>query len=318
MSSEQAKRLIFTDRHHRGASGRRVVAIRRGVGADAAWWRGMKPWDRYRLRVEAAAHALRDPVFALESAAVVHRLPTFGEPVDLHVLAAEGSRGYRRGGIVRHMRRPGVAIVRVEGVLATSLEDTVLDLIRVLPLVFAVAVLEAALWRGVTVDGLRGMLDAHSDRRGRRRAQAALDHADGRSESVLESMSRVVIELLGYPAPELQVEFATASGQARADFFWRAEGVVGEADGKSKYFGEAAGTDEVVHAERRREIALRRVVRDIARWEWADVVDPARLDAILAAVGLERVRPMDPHLAEAVTNPRSDAQSSRRLRVEHS
>jgi hypothetical protein len=296
--------LVFTDRAHRGRSGG-GIAVRRGVRVDAAWWRGIPPWERYRLRVEAASHALADPVFALESAAVLHGLPIFGEPAHIHVLAPTGSRGYRSGDVIRHLRTAEADIVRVEGVRLTSVEDTVLALLRVLPIALAVAVADAAVRRGVSVEVLRDRLERQTDRRGRARASAALDLADGRSESVLESLSRVVIAHLGYPDPELQVDISLSSGRARVDFLWRSERVVGEADGRGKYFGEGVRTDDAVHAERRREIELRRVVRDVARWEWADVVTPGRLDAILRAAGLRRIRPIDPRLAAALDDRRS-------------
>lgn len=312
MSDNAPGRLLLTDRDRRGAEAQRGrgVAVRRGVRAEQIWWDALAPWERYRLRVQAAAHALRDPVFALESAAVHHELPIFGEPALIHVLAPDGSRGYRSGDVVRHMRRRDVQVVSVDGIRVTSLEATVLDLIRVLPLASAVAVVDAAARRGIPIDPLRARLDGQADRRGRKRAHRALDLADERSESVLESVSRVVIALLGYDGPELQVAFAIASGQARADFFWRQEGVIGEADGRGKYFEDGVHTGDAVHAERRREVELRRVVRDVARWEWADVMTPMRLDAILCAAGLRRIRPIDPHLASAMADTRGRSRPS--------
>jgi hypothetical protein len=173
MSDNASEWLVFTDRDRRRAEAPRGrgVAIRRGVRAEPVWWDGLAPWERYRFRVHSAAHALRDPVFALESAAVHHGLPIFGEPALIHVLATAGSRGYRSGDVVRHMRRAGMQVVDADGIRATSLEDTVLDLIRVLPLAYAVAVVDAAARRGVSIDALRVRLEGQADRRGRKRAR---------------------------------------------------------------------------------------------------------------------------------------------------
>lgn len=58
--------------------------------------------------------------------------------------------------------------------------------------------------------------------------------ADGRSESPLESISRVAFHELGLPAPEPQVEVWLGDELlARVDFFWRHRKTVGEADGKA-------------------------------------------------------------------------------------
>jgi hypothetical protein len=197
------------------------------------------------------------------------------------------------------------AIERIDGIQVTSLLDTTLDLIRVLPLALGVAVIDAALRQGLDLAALRVALDAQANARGCRMARDAIDRASAASESVLESISRVVIELLGYPSPELQVEFDLPTGKARTDFFWRDAGIVGEADGNAKYFGGAKSTDEVVRAERRREVALRRVVRQVARWEWADATRPASLDAILSDAGLSRIRAADPLVDRVLRNSRA-------------
>ena len=127
---------------------------------------------------------------------------------------------------------------------------------------------------------------------------------------MLESISRVVIDLLGYPEPELQTRFRVLGRRARVDFFWRDANIVGEADGNGKYFGHDTRTDTAIRDERRREVALRRVVSGAARWEWGDVVNPARLDAILSAEGLRRIRPSDPQLSAALSNSRTRRRAS--------
>lgn len=283
------------------------VKLRRGVYVDAAAWRKLRPYERHRMRVRSAALALDDPILAFESAAVVHDLPVFGEPADIHCFAPARARGYRDGNHVVHASADRKTIVVVDGVRATSLLDTTLDLIRVLPLALGVALLDAAIRKGVDVDELTALLESQVNRRGRQRARDVIDLRDPRSESVLESVSRVVIHALGYPAPELQVEFALPNGTARTDFFWRTCGLVGEADGNGKYFTTEMPTAEVVREERRREVQLRRLVRQVARWEWQDALDPVRLDAILQAAGLPRARPrpsdISPYLRDRRTRP---------------
>jgi hypothetical protein len=100
--------------------------------------------------------------------------------------------------------------------------------------------------------------------------------ADGRSESVGESRSRVAVALAGLPPPVLQWEVPSAKGRVigRVDFWWPGRQVVGEFDGKVKYgrlLRPGQDPAEVVYQEKRREDELRAVVRTVVRWNWADL-----------------------------------------------
>ncbi|MGZ0711621.1 hypothetical protein ACWPKO_25150 (plasmid) [Coraliomargarita sp. W4R53] len=280
------------------------IKLRRGVYADSGWWASLKQFEKYRERVRAASIGLKNPTFALESAAVLHALPVFGEP-HIHLYCASARHGYTRGDLRVHASESPREIVQVGGVNATSLLDTTVDLIRVLPLALAVAVLDAALARGIRADAVQDRLDSQANRRGIRNAHAALELADSRSESTLESISRVVIRYLGYTLPELQVEFTLDSSIARVDFFWRDVQVVGEADGEIKYAGDDSSASEALRKERRREIALLRQVRRVARWDWSDAWRPQKLDAILASAGVPRIGPADPDIDRMLRNART-------------
>ncbi|MBE7189664.1 MAG: hypothetical protein INR67_15355 [Jatrophihabitans endophyticus] len=89
---------------------------------------------------------------------------------------------------------------------------------------------------------------------------------DSRSESPLESLSRLVFPRLGLPAPEPQVLIFDAHGVfvARSDFYWDHVGVVGEADGESKYDDGRA----ILVAEKHREATLEDLELEVARWNW--------------------------------------------------
>jgi len=100
------------------------------------------------------------------------------------------------------------------------------------------------------------------------RARPAVKLFDGRSESPLESLSRAVFVERSLPYPELQVEFEPQPGvRYRADFFWRAEGVIGEADGMAKYENPNALRAEKLRQEHLEQLGLR-----IVRWTWRDIV----------------------------------------------
>lgn len=133
-----------------------------------------------------------------------------------------------------------------------------------------------------------------SNGRMQRRWQRAWEFATPLSESPGESRSRALIEELGFARPALQTSITTDRGRFRVDFCWPEDGVVGEFDGRVKYFDEATlnGRDpkEVLFQEKQREDALRREGWTVVRWSWADLNDTARLVSSLRRAGV-RLRP---------------------------
>jgi hypothetical protein len=157
-------------------------------------------------------------------------------------------------------------VVAVDGMLRTRTARTVLDIAREHNVDDAVVVGDAALARGMT-DGDR--LFACAARcagwPGARRANQVLGLLDPRSESPLESVSRIRIPMFGVPAPEPQVDILTRSGLflGRLDFYWDEFGVAGEVDGQVKY------TDDPVLAvvrEKRRQGPMEDLGLIFVRW----------------------------------------------------
>lgn len=74
------------------------------------------------------------------------------------------------------------------------------------------------------------------------------------------------------------------------DFFWKEFDLVGEFDGKEKYFrddwagGKSPG--ERVYAEKRREDGLRALGLRVVRWTWTEAINPSRLRDCLLRAGL--------------------------------
>ncbi|WP_172979853.1 type IV toxin-antitoxin system AbiEi family antitoxin domain-containing protein [Agromyces agglutinans] len=127
--------------------------------------------------------------------------------------------------------------------------------------------------------------------RGRRRAEASVRFADARAENAGESLSRVVIHESGFVAPDLQVQIDGVLGSyAIADFLWRGIRRIGEFDGTQKYLRsrEVSGLDPatVVFREKQREDALRRLGFGMTRWDWAMLMQPTRLAALLRDAGV--------------------------------
>jgi hypothetical protein len=118
------------------------------------------------------------------------------------------------------IRRPGVRchrsalsaedLVERSGLRLTSPVRTILDLASDLPLIDLVVVMDAALSkRACTLDSLEGQAE-RAGVRGIKTYRRALPLCDGRSESPMETLQRLVFVLSGLPAPIPQVKIYDA------------------------------------------------------------------------------------------------------------
>ncbi|MGY1635973.1 hypothetical protein ACI78V_04875 [Geodermatophilus sp. SYSU D00742] len=239
------------------------------------------PALRHRHLVTATLAALRRPaVVSHQSAAVLHGWPLWGVRLDRVHVTREPPASSEVGRHLRcHVARLSDAeVVTVEGVLVTDPARTVVDLARTLPFEPAVVAADAAMRPGGVprVDVQRRLADV-TGTPGSRVAARVVGFADGRSGSVGESRSRVLLHRLDLPPSTLQLDVRTASGRpvGRADFGWEEHRVLGEFDGRVKYGrllrpGQQPG--DVVFEEKRREDALRDEGWGVVRWTWGDLV----------------------------------------------
>ncbi|HWM01280.1 MAG TPA: hypothetical protein VNP92_02970 [Actinophytocola sp.] len=237
---------------------------------------------RHALAARAAHRDLADAaVFSHVTAAVLHGWPIWG--IDLarvHVTRSRsgGGRCGRRVHVHAVPLRPD-EIVLVEGLPVTGPARTLADLGRQEPFEQAVAVADAALRAGqVTPEELAEAVGRAGRRPGAPAARRALRFADGRSESVGESRSRVAMLRAGLPVPVLQWPVHDAHGRllGRTDFGWPSLRTAGEFDGRIKYGrllrpGQTAA--DAVLAEKQREDAIRAEDLAVVRWTWADLAD---------------------------------------------
>lgn len=282
--------------------------VRSGIYTLRAAWEALPPWDRYLVRVHAFALARPGAVFSHESAAALLGLPTFGHPRAIHIFDARRSRSVTYGDITVHTSADARSACEVAGIRFTAVEDVVVDLTRVLPPAFGLAVADAAL-RTFSLDG-EHLLDRAAAQRngfGLRRVQWALTHATPLAESPGESISRAVIDWCGFPMPTLQTEHHVDERLFRSDFCWPEEKIIGESDGWLKYSSEdPVAAAEAVRAEKRREDALRRHGWRIARWDYAGAVGVDGLRRALSSAGLRPVRrPQTAALVSVARNARS-------------
>lgn len=259
--------------------------LRRGVYAprsivDAA---SRHAAARHALDGAAAIAAVDPPAWLSHlSGAVVLGLPLRQAPTAVELTRPVGAVSNAPKGVRLH-RRDVPAGVRTTafGVPALAPARTVIDLCGCLDLPEALAVADAALRLGLVTPGglVEQLLDAEN-LPWRRLAARVVSAADPGGETWLESYSRGVLLLAELPPPLLQVEISDAAGfVGRVDMLWRELGVIGEADGRTKY-----ADPEALWREKLREERLRELGYEIVRWTWAEIVyHPERVVARLRA-----------------------------------
>lgn len=223
-------------------------------------------------------------VFTHESAAVLHGLPLPTVPTST-VFMTRRTTGHadRRSSLrVRNTVLSSDETTHIDALPVTTLARTTVDLARLLPYEWGVAVCDAALRLGLTRAELADGVGRHHRLRGLPRARMAAQFADGRAESPAESISRVQLDLAGLPAPELQYEVYDDDGVfvARADFGWPELRLVGEVDGKWKY-GEllkpGQRPEDAIMREKNREENIRQSGHWVVRWDVGTLGRPGEL-----------------------------------------
>ncbi len=234
------------------------------------------PAGEHALRVAAVLAAARPgPAGSHRSAAIIHGLDLMGPRLPTGVMAVTrppglGSASASRSSVHIHVAAlPDEHVTVRSGVRVTSVARTVVDLARTSPFRDGVVVADSALRTGQTSkEELRAVVADCAKWPGIRQAKLVVDFCDGKSESVLESISRVAFRDHGIPAPELQVWVGGEDGGVigRADFLWRRQGTIGEADGAVKY----AETSRAI-SQLRRDAALRREGFEVVHFTWDEI-----------------------------------------------
>lgn len=281
LTADEIKRMVL-----RGE----LARVRRGAYARDRT--SPKADDSYDLRTPhrrliAATEAQLHPraVLSHGSAAAVWGLPLFpGMVRHVHVTRDRRGGGVRRSVVFVHGSpiRDDDRVV-VDGLVVTTLARTAVDLGRTLTYDQAVAVADAAAAGGADPLRLAESLDQAGRWYGAPQARRAIGFADPRSESVGESFSRIRLDDLGLPPPDLQFEVFDELGHllGRSDFAWPELRTLGEFDGRVKYGrlrrpGETV--EEAVHREKLREDALRDHDWQVVRWIWEDLSRPEVID----------------------------------------
>lgn len=225
-------------------------------------------------------------VYSHSSAAKLHRLHLWQADDLIHITqttkpSSSGCDGRTR---LHKSALPPGDITRIGELHVTTLERTVMDCCLTMSYKQALIVTDNALYRGASLKLLHEMASRLPRHRGVRNLRKVLDHADGRSESPGETLTRDLLRELNIELPQLQQWIVTRQGSYRADFAWPEKRVVLEFDGRTKYFNYRP-TDEAVFLERKREVALIEAGWTVLRIEWKDLFNEESFKArVLAAL----------------------------------
>lgn len=104
-----------------------------------------------------------------------------------------------------------------------------------------------------------------------------------------------MIHIAGFEPPILQHAIHDGDGLVGyADFCWKQAKVVGEFDGVEKYVKpellKGRTASQAVLEEKKRENRIRANGFNVVRWDWADLIEPGKLEQMLAAAGVPRRR----------------------------
>lgn len=142
------------------------------------------------------------------------------------------------------------------------------DLARTCSFTEGVVVADCALrMRKATVAEMRAVVADCGRWPGVKRARDVVAFSDGRSESALESIGRVVFRECGLPPPRLQVEVGGDLGVVgRSDYLWPKHGTIAEADGALKY----TSPDRAIR-QLDRDARLRDAGFEVVHFTWQEI-----------------------------------------------
>jgi very-short-patch-repair endonuclease len=246
-----------------------LIRLRRGVVVGSCLVEQAASDRRlaHRLQVEALLLTYADAVASHQSAAVVLGLPLLVVPPQAIATRESGSWRSSPNGRIRISPLPSHHRRNAIGPRCTTAARTFIDIAKSATFREAVIVGDAVIRDHCDAGDIDDVLfdcAPWADIAPARRALAFLDH---RSESALESVSRVIMHERNLPLPELQVTITVGRMSYRVDFLWKAHRLIGEADGMIKYDEPGSLRAEKVRQEKLEQLGYRFV-----RWTWREML----------------------------------------------
>jgi hypothetical protein len=261
-----------------------LVAVRRGVyTAPDVWAAADVRRGRPLLRAYAASLNMSVPhLLSHESAALAHGMDIMRAESELVHITRFGVQGCRkRHGVCHHLApfEPW-QIVEVDGVPMLDRARTALDIARnhgQTGLAFGVVACDSALRLGTRRHELDAALTPMRCWPNVTVAREAVELSDAGSDSVAESLGRLVLAGLG--VGPVQTQFGLRDGDREAWVDLRVGRHLVEVDGKVKYQRDGLAdrpAEEVVWREKKRQDWICALGFGMSRLVWADLVPERR------------------------------------------
>jgi len=256
-----------------------LVAVRRGVYMCPESWAGLDEYTGQPLaRARAAHYAMRLPhVMSHDSAALEHGLPILLPKPELVHVTRPRVLGTRTEHGVKHHKavfRPGQREL-VNGIPVLDRARTAVDIAREHGFTHGVVACDSALRSGVTRRELRSAHEPMKSWPGITVVRAAVEFADGRAETLAESLGRILVVELGLdPEVEPQFELIIDGKYHRCDL--RVGRHIFEVDGRIKYQSVESGgvatkaVEQVLWEEKQRQTLICGIGLGMSRITWPD------------------------------------------------
>ena len=261
-----------------------LFRARSGCFVDGRLLNDAGPEKRHALTARAVSRGYRQPhAISHISALVVLGLPLLNITAGVvHLTLTGPGRPRTLPGLRVHPELPDSVARQRDGDRVVHPAMAIVQSASLAGITAGVAAADAALHAGqVTKNDLEIALRVARLGPGRADARAAVDLADGLTESPGESWTRMLFVSLGLPRVEPQGEIRDSRGRfvGRVDFLFRVQRTIVEFDGLAKYAG-ADGRQALID-EKRREDALRSLGYQVVRLTWRDLHDPASVNRLV-------------------------------------
>jgi hypothetical protein len=256
--------------------------LRHGQYAETVDLSDSPAWERsvfrHRRLVHAAVNAMHPGSVAVShhSALVLHGVPVWRADLEEVQLTRLSGRGRLKAGSRHHEGKLNPSeLTEVEGLTVTTVGRATVETASTASFEAAVVSADVALRRPeLSPDVIARLMTTTECWPGSPKIRSVLAFADARSESVGESLLRVLMNAEGLPRPVLQATFSDDLGFiGRVDFFFPDELTVVEFDGMVKY---TDGSSTTLIQEKLREDRLRAIGLQVVRITWTDLAHPAR------------------------------------------
>ncbi len=243
-------------------------------------WEAGSAWERFRLRSVGFGMCIApDAHLTGASASALLTLPTlFGPPaLPIAIRPGDPHTGHDRtpfGRVRRGYLPAGHRTIRSR-VRTVSPAFAAVDAARHQGPLEGLVVMDAVLHSGIHRESVWDVIRHMLAYPGIKTAQWALEHADARAESPLETLGRHSFLSAGLPPPLSNVWVRTDATWFRVDHLIPSTGVILEADGAVKY-NNRPDADAIVRSEKERERLLRQAGFAVGRYSWSDAVNAPR------------------------------------------